>query len=153
MTFCDREELVLDILRSGRSLADTDLAPHVAACAQCADLADVASAVLDDLHVATHDSPVPTSGVVWWRMQRRAQQEAMKKATRTVTAAQWLSVAAAVIVALSIVGFATLKTLLAGAIQIPDMATLAQWSVPLVLALVACLAVAPVAVYLSFARD
>ena len=152
MTFCDREELVLDILRSGRSLADTDLAPHVASCAHCADLAEVAMAVLEDLHVATHDSPVPTSGVVWWRMQRRAQQEAMKKATRTVTVAQTLSVAAAIVVALSIVGLATLKSL-AGAVRMPEAASLAQWSVPLALAVLCCLAVAPVAVYLSVARD
>lgn len=150
-TICEREELVLDLLRNGRELAGSELEPHVAACASCADLLSVATALLDEHHDATHDAPVPTSGVVWWRMQRRARQEAMRTAARTVTAVQVLSVAAAIVIAVAIVG---VKTLL-GFFTMPhlDLTALAQWSVPLAIALMACVALAPVAVYLSVARD
>ena len=152
MTSCDREELVLDILRSGRAIADTDLAPHLAACDRCADLAEVAAAVLDEQRVATLEAQPPASGIVWWRMQRRAQREAMRKAARAVTAVQALSIVGALIVAVSILGLTTLKSL-AATISIPDATSLAPWSVPLAMAVAACLAVAPVAVYLSLARD
>lgn len=158
MTVCDREELVLDVLRTGRALADTELAAHVTACAPCTDLVAVASALLDDQHVVLHDAPVPTSGVVWWRMQRRAREESMRVAARTVTAAQAISVGGAIAIALAIVGAtadwrAWLKS--AAGLMTVDLAptALALWSIPLALALVACLALAPVAVYLSLERD
>ena len=157
MTICEREELLLDLLRSGRELADTELGSHVAECASCADLVAAASAILDEHHTLTREANVPTSGAVWWRMQRRVRQEAMRNAARTVTAVQFGTVAAAIAIAVAIVGFTTdwrawLRALAANA-HIPDLPTLAQWSLPLSIAVVACLFVAPVVVYLSLARD
>lgn len=161
MTACDREELVLDVLRSGRALADTELAPHVAACAACTDLVAVASALLDEHHAVVHEAPVPTSGVVWWRMQRRMRAEALQTAARTVTVAQTLTVAGTLAVALAVFGAAvdwrawlsSLTGALANISAYVAPATLPQWSIPLAFAVAACIALAPVAVYLSLARD
>lgn len=155
MTICEREELVLDLLRDGRDLTHTELGPHVASCASCADLVAVAGAILDDHHEVVHaDSPVPTSGVMWWRMQRRMRQESVRKAERTVTAAQVISVAAAIVVAVAIVGIKTLASSISlDAISMPTVETLMQWSFPLAIVLTVCLALAPVALYLSLARD
>jgi len=151
-TICEREELVLDLLRSGRDLADSDLAPHVATCAACADLVAVASAILDEHHTITHDASVPTSGVIWWRMQRRMREEAVRKATRTMTVVQAISIAATVAIAIAIVGFKTLAGSI-DKIHLPELATLAPWTLPLAIALTACLALAPVAIWLGLARD
>jgi predicted anti-sigma-YlaC factor YlaD len=157
MTICEREELVLELLRDGRDLAATELGAHVTECASCADLADVAKSILDENHAAAREAAVPTSGVVWWRMQRRARQEALRTAARTVTAVQAASVATAFVVAILIVGVTAdwrgwLKTL-AGLVSLPEAATLAQWGLPLAFGVMACLALAPVALYLSIARD
>jgi predicted anti-sigma-YlaC factor YlaD len=153
MTVCEREELVLDVLRSGRNLADTDLAAHLATCVPCTELVAVASALLDEHHVATQTSSVPTSGVVWWRMQRRAREEALRKAARTVTAVQTISIAAAIAIAIGIVGAtADWRSWLPTMFHLPNMTVLAQ-SLPLAIALAACLALAPVALYVTLARD
>jgi len=50
----------------GRNRAPDDLLRmHVTTCAVCADLAEVATAVLDDRQQLWSDARVPPAGVVW----------------------------------------------------------------------------------------
>jgi hypothetical protein len=168
MTVCEREELLLEVVRAGRwpELCGEELASHIAACASCAELVAVASAVAADHQAALHAAPVPPSGLVWWRMQKRAREDALRAANRTVTTIQAVSIAAGVAIALVILGtFADMRSLLhgakelltIGAIHLPAHVTsgsaMSQWSVPLALAILTCFALAPVALYLAFARD
>mgnify|MGYP006162161733 CR=1 FL=1 len=97
---CEREFDVLDAVMSGRwpDGCDEDLRMHAHHCEICHDLIQVAHAVrtdhLEDLQHVT----VPPSGVVWWKAQRRARQEAVTAARRTIAAVQTGTMAAAVIV-------------------------------------------------------
>jgi hypothetical protein len=159
---CDREEQLLELVRTGRwpELAEPELTAHVAACRPCADLVTVSSALLGDHQAALRTAPIPPSGRVWWRIQRREADEARKAASRTVVTVQLASFAAATAIALAILTSlgdwrSWLKTL-GGLVPIDRVAaaeSVAQWSLPLALALAACLALAPVAVYLALARD
>jgi hypothetical protein len=159
---CDREEQVLELVRTGRwpELSDPELTGHVVACQPCADLVAVSSALLADHQTAMRTAPIPPSGRVWWRIQRREADEARRAANRAVMAVQLASFAAATAIALAILNSlgdwrSWLKTL-AGLVPIDAVATaetVAQWSLPLALVLATCLALAPVAVYLALARD
>jgi len=162
MTTCDREELLLEVVRAGRwpELCGLELSSHIAECASCAELVAVASALAGDHQAAMREAPVPPSGLVWWRMQKRANEEALRTANRALTTIQAVSVAAGVVIALVIIGsFSNGRSLLQGLkelmnpVHFPAVATLAPWSLPLALALFTCVALAPVALYFAFARD
>jgi hypothetical protein len=153
MSGCNREELVLELVRSGRH--DAELTAHIATCDSCAEVAFVAGSIVADQNDALRNAPVPPSGLVWWRMQRRAADDAARDASRAVIAAQTLSFVAAiaiVVALLTTVGGVSMNTL-RNLVHIPALATIAQWSLPLVLGLVICLALAPVAIYFAVARD
>ncbi|MCU1231867.1 MAG: hypothetical protein JWO97_4751 [Acidobacteria bacterium] len=150
MNGCDREELVLDMARAGRN--DAELTAHIAVCDSCADVALVAGAVAADHVDALRNAPVPPSGLVWWRMQRRAADDAARDARRAVIAAQTLSFVAAiaiVVALLTTIGGVSIRAL-RDAVHLP---TLVQWSLPLGLGLAVCVALAPVAIYFAVARD
>jgi hypothetical protein len=153
MKSCNREELVLDSIRAGRD--DAEVAAHVATCNSCADVAIVAGAVDADHRQALRHAPVPPSGLVWWRMQRRAADDAKREATRAVIAAQTVSFVAAIAIAIAVfsaIGGASLRAL-RGVMHMPSAQTLAYWSAPLALGVFVCLALAPVALYFAFTRD
>jgi hypothetical protein len=100
---CARESEILETVGAGRSLSP-ELEQHSASCADCADLVVVASAFHADLEEATHSVEVPPSGLVWWRIQRREREHAVREATRAVTLAQTATVLGAVALALMILG-------------------------------------------------
>ena len=87
---CCREDDVLDALTSGRwpDRADDELRAHVATCAICADVVEVASAVLEVRDDEPGEMRIPSSAVMWWRAQMRARQEAAREAARPITVAQ-----------------------------------------------------------------
>jgi predicted anti-sigma-YlaC factor YlaD len=161
MNACPFEAQVAAAARHGQAFGA--LEPHLAACESCRTLASVASLIAVDARRAVSVAPVPTSGVVWWRIQQRARREAMQAASRAVTLVQAVSVGAGVVVAAGIVR--AMSSLApdgntAGAIgwirsALPTAAELARFgtSVPVLLAAASCLAIAPVAVWLAFARD
>lgn len=146
MTECPREKDVLELMRSGH--ADDDLCAHIASCAVCAEVAVVASALIDDRTMLVRNAEVPGSGIVWWRMQVRLRNEAAAVARRSMTAAQ-----------IAIVGFAVVIALVFLAAQSTDwvqhLIALAS-AIPLavvIVALTAWLALAPVAAWLALSRD
>jgi hypothetical protein len=149
---CTREAEILDAITAGRwpESCDTELREHAARCATCADLASVASAIAEEASFATRTAPVPSSGLVWWRMQRRVQLESAQHAQRAVSFVQIATLAASAIGVLLILGGITLlkdwnEWLVA--LSVP------QWNVPLLVAAATCLLLAPFAVYYAIAEE
>lgn len=103
---CEREFDVLDAVMSGRwpDGCEEELRLHAHQCAICVDLIEVAHAVRSEHLAEMQEADVPPSGVVWWKAQRRARQEAVTAAARTITAVQTGMMAAAVIIGLAIIG-------------------------------------------------
>jgi hypothetical protein len=160
---CSREQDVLDALSARRwpERCDADLRTHVASCAICADLVDVASALLDDHEVAWRDAHLPPSGVVWWRAQLRAREEAARAAARPLAFIQGVAASVAVWLVLALVravppGYlSTWRAWLMGlvpdiTVRMPDLARVTG-AVPLsiLVLLAAWLLLAPVAIYFA----
>jgi hypothetical protein len=167
---CCREEDVLDALTSGRwpDRADDELRAHVAACAICKDVVEVASAVLMVREAEPTDMRIPSSAVMWWRAQMRARQEAAREASRPITVAQVVALVS--VVALTAAGLVALSPwfggLLAewvsgvrsaaasqmGALQASSASLAGGWVLP-ALMIGVWLVLAPVAIYLAVAED
>lgn len=135
---------------------------HLGACRDCRDLVSIASSIADDWRRSVPTAVVPSSGLVWWRIQQRARAEAMRAASRAVTVVQTVSVAAGLAIAIGIAGAMSPAAgergwfeRLGDFVQSPlwNAATIAHLSLPLAVALATCLALAPVAVYLAVAKD
>ena len=164
---CGREEDVLDALASNRwpSRCDEELRTHVHHCPVCADLAEVAEALVNERDVAWRDARVPPAGVVWWRAQLRAREDAARAAVRPVAFIQ--GIAASVAVWLAVALFRALppgysaewQTWLAGVlpsakITLTDVTRVAS-TVPLAIVIIigASLLLAPLAIYLALADE
>jgi len=103
-TECEREQDVIDALLSRRwpDRCAAELCGHVAACALCADLVDVAGALLHEQECTWGEARLPPPGVVWWHSQLRAREEAARTAARplafiqgvTASVALWLAASA-----------------------------------------------------------
>src|SRR5205085_7698712 len=119
----------------GNGCLGDELRQHLGECASCAELFDIASAVIDDRRTLVAQARVPASGLVWWRANLRARQEAARAAVRTAAIVQVGLVALAVIVAVVVLG-ATL----------PPIDYTPFLTVP-IFAFIAWLILAPVAVY------
>ena len=93
---------------------------------------------------------MPTPEIVWWRAQMRAREEAARTAARPIVFTQALAVAALIGLLVSVVGRLTLP-----AMTWSDILG-AQTGLPLVpiaIAAVCWLVVAPAALYFAFSRD
>ena len=101
---CDREQDVLDALSAGRwpDCCDEELRGHVSACGICRDLVDVATALKSDQDAAWPDARVPSAGVVWWRAQLRAREDAAHAAGRPVAFIQGVAASVAVWLAIAL---------------------------------------------------
>lgn len=164
---CSREQELLEALGSGTTLEewDADLRTHAESCAICREIVTVALPLLQEHRSAIEGAHPPSSGVVWWRAQMRARQEAARAATRPITVFQGVAAAASVamIVMLLNVAAPTLSgwlgglTLLNGVADLfvlpeIDVASLKPTtSVGIVLAgaCVLCLLLGPLAVYFA----
>ena len=94
---CTREQDVLDAVAAGRwpDRSDEALRAHVAVCAICTDVVDVARAFRDDYDDAWRHARVPPSGRVWWRAEMRARQDAAQRAAQPITVVQGIAGACA----------------------------------------------------------
>ncbi len=151
---CTRESEILEAVTAGRPCSE-ELLAHAADCADCTDLLVVSSALVADMQEAMHAADIPPSGVVWWRAQRRARAESIRSASRTIALVQTASVIAAAAGALALLGTLHWRPWLARFSDADYViaAILTQWSVPLLIAIGASLALAPLALYLAVARD
>jgi hypothetical protein len=153
MSNCPQESETLSMVHAGRwpDGCDDAMRTHVDACATCADIVRVGSLIAADYHASLRSSHVPASGLVWWRMQRRSRQEAIRTASRVITVVQAIAVAAGVAVAIGILAATTRAFGFAPAEL--SRTVLAQWAAPMLIALASWLALAPVAVYLAVSKD
>ena len=164
---CDREQDVLDALSVGRwpDRCDAELRAHVTSCPLCTDLADVATALLDDRDSAWREARVPPSGVVWWRAQLRAREEAARAAGRPLAFIQGVAASLAVWLVVALLRAVPSEYLLAWrgwivaaipqvTFTMPDMAGLTA-AVPLSVLLIlgAWLLLAPIAIYFAVADE
>jgi hypothetical protein len=153
---CIREREVLELVRAGQwpASCEDEVRTHVAQCSHCDETVRVASVMTADLHAAMRTVQVPTSGVVWWRAQRRAREEAAQAATRAVTLVQAISVIVGLIAAMLAIDSTNFRRAFTFAShEWLSATTLSQWTVPLAIGIAVWLAIAPVAVYLAVSRD
>ena len=158
---CSREAEVLESILAGRwAGTESELHEHAASCAPCGELASVAAALQAEYQAALRDAHVPSSGVVWWRAQRREREEALLAATRTITVVQTASVIGAVAIALTILGGITAMSTNwhSWLMQYFDAmhfgaAPAYAWMMPVLAAGATLIALAPFAVYVAVAKD
>ena len=149
---CTREAEILDAITAGRWAegVDSELHAHASQCATCADLAAVASAIAEDAAVAMKRAPLPSSGLVWWRMQRRVLAESTQNAARTVSIVQVATLAITAFAVLAILGG---LTLMKGWDRWFHTILNPQWNAPLLVALATCLLLAPFALYYAITEE
>jgi hypothetical protein len=165
---CAREGDVFEAIAFGRwpDHVDRDLRAHVARCVVCRDVVDVAAALHADREALMRGAQPPSAAIVWWRATIRARAEAAQTAMQPMTLWQGIAGACAVGVIAAIVGglwsaggagsiAAGLLTRFvsgranAGAALDPGLGLAA-----IALAgIVACLVVAPIALYIALADD
>ena len=147
---CPREPELLAALRAGAWPAgiDEELRAHAASCQHCADLAEVASALLFDRDASIHDAPIPGSGLMWWKLQMRRRKEAACAARRTLLMVQVgaVSIAGGLALVMLQIFFPNWIALVTSGVPASVRAAL-----PTLLTLLACLALAgaPIAAYLA----
>jgi hypothetical protein len=104
---CIREADVIDAVASRRwpDRADAELRAHVARCAVCADVAEVAAAIHTEHDVAWNEAVLPPADMVWLRAQGRARSAAAREAARPIAVMQALGLASAAAVMSIAIGF------------------------------------------------
>jgi len=95
---CSHERDVLDLVAIGQwpQRAEAQLRAHVAACASCAEVAEIAVAVREWNDVALV-APVPDASIVWHRAQLKAREAATRTASKPVWVAQGFALVALVV--------------------------------------------------------
>ena len=149
MTPCRYEADVLAAVADGSwDHASEELKAHVTTCGACSDLALVSQLLKTDHAAIVAEANVPSAGQVWWRAQIRARAEAAEAAARPLFVAQAVACAAVMGVLVALVtwlwpagGWHFVSTQ-------PSELSLTAW-----VAIGAWLVIAPVALYLVFARD
>lgn len=157
---CERELEIVSALMDGRwpEGCDPSLVAHTATCALCAELLTVAGAVRKEHQLALQEAVPPPSGLVWWRAQRRARQEALATASRAITTVQATTVSLAAVIALTVIGF-TRETWLGWMGRISDVLYFGGYDLApattlmLGIGLAATVLLAPVAVWLAVSHD
>lgn len=174
-TECPHEDEVVSAVQTNRWPRRTapELVTHVADCQICSDLVAVVSAFEVEQGEAGLPYRPPDATVVWVRAQMRARVEAERLAARPITFAQAAGLATAVGVVGAVFGatatwfqtpvasawssvWSSVKSL--ASVQPPALPSalvslFATHGVLLACAAVACLVLAPVAVYLTVRED
>ena len=103
---CAHELDVYDAISTGRwpARVDAELRDHVASCAICTDVVTVAAAFEAEPSTLPADHRLPESGVIWWKAQLRAREDARRTAGRPITVAQAIAFAACLGVAGALFG-------------------------------------------------
>ena len=111
---CVHEPEVLDAVAAGRwpDRLGHNLKEHVENCEVCSDLAFVAQSFKEDPLARVEHSRIPSAGLVWWRAELRARQEAIRVASRPITLVQILAGAGGLAVAAGLLSRVDLSTLL-----------------------------------------
>jgi hypothetical protein len=162
-TECPRESEVFEAVAFDRV---ADVRDHLAVCAACAEIADVAGALRADHAAACREAQVPSAGAVWWRATVRARAEAARTVSQPITILQGIAGACGVGLAVALIGItwrsfqwfdgiaAVVASLDARRDEIAAASALAlQYGLPVMLVLAACIVIAPVALYIALTDD
>ena len=163
MVECPRESEVFEAVAFDRV---DEVRDHLAGCAICAEIADVAGALRAEHTAACREAHVPSAGAVWWRATVRARAEAAHTVSKPITIFQGVAGACGVGLAAAVAGLAWRSLhFFDSAIDFvarleerrDEIATasalVVQHGVPIMLALAACLVLAPLALYVALADD
>jgi hypothetical protein len=164
---CDREAETIRAAwtpggGAGLSL-DADLSAHIARCSTCAGIAALARALREDRDAVLATARPPSAAIVWWRAQRRAREEAARKAARPIAVVHGiaLGMVGAAAVAILTLGLGAFRGIIAAAARLLSSADLPALALPTstsgvptaaVLMLAASLVLAPVAIYLALSE-
>ena len=164
---CPREADVFEAVAFGRWPGQcADLVAHVSTCAICADVVIVSGALHEDREWLCREAQPLAAGMVWWRATIRARAEAARTATRPISVLQGIAGACFVGLGAGLVTVAwqsihwvdrigelavQLETRRAGIASASTLA--AAHGLPILIALVAGLVLAPLALYLTLADD
>lgn len=118
-------------------------------CPECGPLLALAEQIRREFEHTQEHARVPTPEIVWWRAQMRAREEAARTAARPIVFTQALAVAALIGLLVSVVGRLTLPAMTWSELSLQTDLPL----VPLAIAAVCWLVVAPAALYFAFSRD
>ena len=139
---CDREFEVLECATTGA--AGEELRAHIAGCESCRELFAVAHSVAADRNALMRTAHPPSAGLVWFRSNMRARNEAARAAVRAGSFVQLALLIAAVAVGLTYLGisidFHAVGHWIASSVQ--------AFAIPMI-ALAVWLILAPVAVYFA----
>jgi len=168
-TECPREHDVVAAILARRwpHQCDDALQAHATQCHVCRDLIDVMSLLREERDSLHEDVSVPAAGQVWWRAAVRARLEATQAAARPLTWLYGSAGACAIGLAVASIGLLWPPVQNASAwVSIPSwlpglglreaammIAPLAQTTGLLVLGAVACLVLAPLALYLALSDE
>jgi predicted anti-sigma-YlaC factor YlaD len=102
---CARAADVLAAMTVGPAFqrSDDELLRHAETCESCREMVTVVSALRAERDRLRRSATVPSAGLVWWRAQLRARQQAALKAAAPLTAVHAAAVVAAVVLALVLV--------------------------------------------------
>ena len=146
-------------------LSDDELLKHAETCESCREMVTVVSALRAERDRLRHSVTVPSAGLVWWRAQLRARQQAALRATAPVTAVHAAALVAAIVA--SIVLVAVVARSVGTASMANFIPALPSWDetsqslaagspilrYSLMLGATAWLILGPVALYFAFRRD
>ena len=118
-------------------------------CPECGPLLALAEQIRREFEHTQEHARVPTPEIVWWRAQMRAREEAARTAARPIVFTQALAVAALIGLLVSVVGRLTLPAMPWSELSLQTDLPL----VPIAIAAVCWLVVAPAALYFAFSRD
>ena len=106
---CDREQEVLDALRSGRWASDwgEELREHTKDCAVCAEVAFAAQEFQREAELARTElqhpgTRLPSAGLVWWKAQLAARRAAEQRAAAPMVLVGWAATALGALAALGL---------------------------------------------------
>lgn len=168
-TECPREHDVVAAILAQRwpHQCDDALQAHAMQCQVCRDLVEVMSLLREERDSLHEDVSVPAAGQVWWRAAVRARLEATQAAARPLTWLYGTAGACAIGLVVASVGLLWPPVQHASAwVSIPSwlpglglggagtmITALAQTTGLLILGAVACLVLAPLALYLALSDD
>jgi len=151
---CLRENEVMEVLSCGRwpDQCPEELRAHIAACAICADVLEVALALYEDRETAHVHAHIPSADLMWWRAELRARQEAARTASRPISFVAAFGAASAIGVAVALLSSAW--PWLEKYLVVPDLSALSFTQLAIVIAFaVGILVIAPLAMYLVLSDE
>ncbi len=106
---CEREQEVLDALRSGRWASGwgEEIRQHAAGCAVCAEVAWVAQEFQREAELARTElrqpgAGLPSAGLVWWKAQLAARRAAERRAAEPMMLVERVAYALGALAALGL---------------------------------------------------